>query len=77
MKILKSFEKIHQTMLFNPRPCFFALRCRGTIVRCVKNYPVDTGRKLNVYKTFRRHPGRLLHVLFTFNLHPVSTRYDV
>ena len=21
-------------------------------------YPVDTGRKLNVHKTFRRHPGR-------------------
>ena len=30
--------------------------------------PVDTGRKLNVHKTFRRHPGRLLNVLCTFNL---------
>ena len=37
-------------------------------------YPVDTGRKLNVHKTFRRRPGRLLNVLCTFNLHPVSTR---
>ena len=32
--------------------------------------PVDTGRKLNVHKTFRR---RLLNLLCTFNLRPVST----
>ena len=36
-------------------------------------YPVDTGRKLNVHKTFRTRPGRLLNVLSTFNLRPVST----
>ena len=35
--------------------------------------PVDTGRKLNVHKTFRRRPGRLLNVLCTFNLRPVPT----
>ena len=35
--------------------------------------PVDTERKLNVRKTFRRRPGRLLNVLCTFNLRPVST----
>ena len=23
--------------------------------------PVDTGRKLNIHKTFRRRPGRLLN----------------
>ena len=34
---------------------------------------VDTGRKLNVHKTFRRRPGRLLNVLCTFNLRLVST----
>ena len=34
---------------------------------------VDTGRKLNVQKTFRRRPVRLLNVLCTFNLRPVST----
>ena len=34
---------------------------------------VDTGRKLNVHKTFRRRPGRLLNALSTFNLRPVST----
>ena len=36
-------------------------------------HPVDTGRKSNVHKTFRRRPGRLLNVLCTFNLRPVST----
>ena len=34
--------------------------------------PVDTGRKLNVHKTFRRPPELLLNVLCTFNLRPVS-----
>ena len=34
-------------------------------------FPVDTGRKLNVHKTFRRRLGRLLNVLCTFNLRPV------
>ena len=32
---------------------------------------MDTGRKLNVHKTFRRRPGRLQNVLCTFNLRPV------
>ena len=35
--------------------------------------PVDTRRKLNIHKTFRKSPGRLLNVFYTFNLHPVST----
>ena len=35
--------------------------------------PTDTGRILNVHKTFRRRPRRLLNVLCTFNLRPVST----
>ena len=35
-----------------------------------RSIPVDTGRRLNVHKTFRR---RLLNVLSTFNLRPVST----
>ena len=41
--------------------------------------PVDTRRKLNVHKTFRRRPGCLRDVLFTFNLRSVSTgmRYYV
>ena len=36
------------------------------------HYPADTGRKLNVHKTFRRRPGCLLNILCTFNLCPVS-----
>ena len=39
----------------------------------VGNHPVDTGRKLNVYKTFRRRPESLLNVLCTFDLRAVST----
>ena len=39
----------------------------------IKGTPVDTGRKMNVHKTFRRRPGRLLKVLCTFILRPVST----
>ena len=38
-----------------------------------KHVPVDTGRKLNIHKTFRRRSGRLLNVLCTFNLRLVST----
>ena len=34
--------------------------------------PLDTGRKLNVYKLFRKRPDRLLSVSYTFNLRPVS-----
>ena len=36
-------------------------------------YPVDTGRKLKVHKTFRSRPGRLLNVLSRFNLCLVFT----
>ena len=36
-------------------------------------FPIDTGRKLNVHKTFRIRLGRLLNVLCRYNLHPVST----
>ena len=37
------------------------------------NFSVDTGRKLNVHKSFRRRPRRLLNVLCTLDLRPVST----
>ena len=40
-----------------------------------QNFSVDTGRKLNVHKTFRRRPGRFLNILCTFNLRPVSTGF--
>ena len=42
-------------------------------MKLMETIPVDTGRKLNVHKTFRRRPGRLLKVLCTFSLRPVST----
>ena len=35
-------------------------------------YPLDTGHKLNVHKTFRTRLARLLNVFCTFNLGPVS-----
>ena len=31
----------------------------------IYSFPVDTGRKLNVYNTFRRRPGCLTYVQFT------------
>ena len=41
-------------------------------LKFMTRFPVDTGRKLNVQKMFRRRPRRLLNVLCTFNLRPVS-----
>ena len=48
------------------------LRTKFFVIRSFSD-PVDTGRKLNVHKTFRRRPGFLLNVLCTFNLRSVST----
>ena len=47
--------------------------CYEMKLRRLCRYPVDTGRKLNVHKTFKRRPGRLPNVLCTFSLRPVST----
>ena len=52
---------------------YFFHRCHVIWHNC--SYPIDTGRKLNLHKTFRRRPGRLLNVLYTFSLRPVSTGY--
>ena len=53
--------------------CMVSQRDISHTFRCsFFNVPVDTGRKLNVHKTFRRSPGRLLNVLCRFNLRPVS-----
>ena len=54
---------------------FIILQIIGIILNVWGLYPVGTGRKLNVHKTFRRRPGRLLNILCTFSLHPVPTRY--
>ena len=40
-------------------PDSMALKIKISIV-AVAAYPVDTGRKLNVHKTFRRRPGHVL-----------------
>ena len=39
--------------------------------------PLDTGRKLNVHKTFRRRPGHLLNVFCMFNIRSVSRGYVI
>ena len=44
----------------------------STNLSTLSSHPVDTRRKLNVHKAFRRRPGRLLNVLRTFNLRFVS-----
>ena len=41
--------------------------------KSTRSNPADTGRKLNVHKTFRKRLVRLLNVLCTFNLRSVST----
>ena len=44
---------------------FFAEHLRRLLQEINSLYLLDTGRKLNVYKTFRRRSGRLLNVLYT------------
>ena len=36
------------------------------------SFPLDTGLKLNIYKTCRRGPGRLLNGWRMFNLSPMA-----
>ena len=40
----------------------------STYTKKFSHYPLDTGRKLNVHKSFSRPPGRLLNVFCVFNL---------
>ena len=55
-------------------PCFSGVIHKETLkteINVENDYsisPLETGRKLKVHKTFRKHPGRLLDVLYTFNL---------
>ena len=44
----------------------------GLIMTWIHPSHLNTGRKLNVPKTFIRRPGRLLNAFCTFNLRPVS-----
>ena len=45
----------------------------GILGKDIVSFLIDTVRKLNVYKTFRRCPERLRNVLCTFSLIHVST----
>ena len=45
---------------------FIASYCIKEKIKIFPGIPVDTGRKLNVHKAFRRRPGRILNVLCTF-----------
>ena len=78
--MLENYYSISKNLSFS----FLAFDMKSTILsKDLKmklmsvNYPVDTGRELNVHKAFRRRPGSLLNVLCTFNLHTVSTGYQI
>ena len=43
-------------------------KIKKIVIKIQIHYPLDTVRKLNVHKTFRRRPKRLLNVLCTLNL---------
>ena len=54
-------------ILANQKQIFMKSRSFIRGISNFRDFPVDTGRKLNVHKTFKRRPGRLLNVLCTFN----------
>ena len=56
---------------------FFVFKNLNRLIPLSAVVLVDTGRKLNVHKTFRRRTGHLLNVLCTSNLRPVSTGVDL
>ena len=47
------------------------LLCDTVLDHCL-GFPIDTGRKLNVHKTFRRRPGRLTYVRFISSVYGVE-----
>ena len=54
----------------------FEIKCRIECLHALLKYKLialDTTRKLNAHKTFRKRSGRLSNVLCTFNLSPVSS----
>ena len=65
----KAEEILYKFFMKSPHKKHFYNKTLPTTLKI----PLDTGRKLNVHKTFRRSPGHLLNVLCTFNLRPVST----
>ena len=65
------YRNVNQFMFILDQHCYSHKLLRNLWL-CA-GLPVDTGRKLNVHKTFKRRPRRLLNVFCTFNLRPVST----
>ena len=45
-----------------------ALLLNSKLITCLRR-PADTGRKLNVQKTFGRYPERLMYVQFTSSVY--------
>ena len=45
--------------------------------QCSHSNPVDTGRKLNVHKTFRRSPGRLLNVSYVHSIYVLCLQENI
>ena len=68
----KSVNFIFYALMLSLKLCVCTVLCLG----CTQ-YRLDTRRKLNVHKTFRRRPGRVLNVFCTFNLRPVSRGISV
>ena len=71
--LMKKYSIYNILHFFNTLFVFFMILFRTCLAKFKSINLVDTGRKLNVHKTFRRRPGRLLNVLCTFNLRLVST----
>ena len=85
-KSLKQEKKLHHRLLAGSKLRLWVLiKQFVNIYFMINNYitmsaifidetlPLDSRRKLNIHKTFRRRPGRLLNVLYTLNLRPVFT----
>ena len=70
-KIPQLIRQLAHRLLFSSIFVFHLTRRIYILKENLISFPLDTRRKLNVHKTFRRSPGRLLNVLWTFNLHPV------
>ena len=71
--LFKEYLVVSKFLLEVPKFKENILICIITDIKVRDLFPADTGRKLNVHRTFRRRPRRLLNVLCKFNLRPVST----
>ena len=74
--MFRGFEKMTRFLKSWKVYIFISIFHKMSLISLCNGFPVDTGRKLNIHKTFRRRPGRLLNVLCTSNLGPVSTGFS-